>query len=164
MKLRSETEADFQAIRDVTLAAFAIVPYGDGTEGEIIDRLRSDGDLSLSYVAEVDGEVVGHVALSPAMIGDETGWYGMGPISVLPSAMGKGIGGALVNTAIDWAKAQGARGIVLAGSDTYYPRFGFSNENPVTYLDLYKIYVHTLTLSGPEPKGAITFAPALHGA
>lgn len=36
-------------------------------------------------MAETDGRVVGHVAFSPVTISDgPPGWYGLGPVSVLP--------------------------------------------------------------------------------
>ncbi|MEM8979874.1 MAG: N-acetyltransferase [Pseudomonadota bacterium] len=162
--LREEREDEYRSIHDMTVAAFSTVSYGDGTEGEIIDRLRADGDLSLSTVAELEGVLVGQVSLSPAKIGEATGWFGLGPIAVAIDHMRQGIGSALVRHAVDWACDQGAAGVCLVGSHEYYPRFGFQNDGDVSYLDLTRKYVHWLTLSGPDPKGAITFAPALHGA
>ena len=43
MLIRPEMPVDIDAIRDLTAAAFAPMPYSDGTEPEIIDRLRADG-------------------------------------------------------------------------------------------------------------------------
>jgi putative acetyltransferase len=49
------------------------------------------GALSVSLVAEAEGNVLGHVAVSPVTISDGTpGWYGLGPISVLPAWQGAG--------------------------------------------------------------------------
>ena len=41
MLIRPETPDDIDAIRDLTAAAFASMPYSDGTEPEMIDRLRA---------------------------------------------------------------------------------------------------------------------------
>ena len=50
----------------------------------IIKALRNANALTLSLVAEADGRVVGHIAISPVRVSDgTTGWYGLGPVSVL---------------------------------------------------------------------------------
>lgn len=50
--------------------------------------------LTLSLLAELDGRVVGHIAFSPlTMPGGTSGWYGLGPVSVLPEFQRQGIGG-----------------------------------------------------------------------
>ena len=57
--------------------------------------------MTISLVAEIDGQVVGHIAFSPIVISDgTTDWYGMGPVSVLPDHQKQGIGKALVNEGI----------------------------------------------------------------
>ncbi len=83
--IRDETEGDAAAITDVTVAAFESMEISNHTEQFIIEALRAAGALSVSLVAEVDGRVVGHIAFSPVRISDGTdGWYGLGPVSVLP--------------------------------------------------------------------------------
>jgi putative acetyltransferase len=62
--------ADVVAIHDLTQRAFAPMPYADGDEQDVIDRLRATGALSLSLVAEQDGVVVGQVTFSPATAPD----------------------------------------------------------------------------------------------
>ncbi|HXV31231.1 MAG TPA: GNAT family N-acetyltransferase, partial [Sinorhizobium sp.] len=62
MIIRPERDGDRGAIRAVTAAAFAGHPYSDQTEPLIIERLRAGGALSLSLVAEEEGDVIGHVA------------------------------------------------------------------------------------------------------
>jgi predicted N-acetyltransferase YhbS len=63
--------------------------------------LRQAGMLSLSLVAEDNGEIVGHVAISPISISDgSSGWYILGPISVVPDRQGLGIGSQLVKQAL----------------------------------------------------------------
>lgn len=59
--------------------------------------LRAAKALTLSLVAEEDGQVLGHIGFSPVLIdGAEKGWYGLGPVSVLPARQGEGIGGKLI--------------------------------------------------------------------
>ena len=53
--------------------------------------------MELSLVAESDGEVVGHIAISAADIGgSSTGWFLPGPVAVRPARQGEGVGRALV--------------------------------------------------------------------
>lgn len=80
MIIRPETAGDAEAIRQITEAAFAGQPYSDQTEARIIDRLRSEDAMTLSLVAEEEGEVIGHIAFSPVTITPfAVGWYGLGP-------------------------------------------------------------------------------------
>lgn len=52
----------------------------------IVEALRAAKALAVSLVAELDGRVVGHIAFSPVTLSDGTpGWYGLGPVSVLPA-------------------------------------------------------------------------------
>ena len=89
IQLRHETPDDMAAIEAVTVAAFADAPHTSHTEQFIVRALRAADELTHSIVAEEHGQVVGHVALSPVTITDRNGhkaegWYGLGPISVLP--------------------------------------------------------------------------------
>lgn len=163
MILRPERPEDAARIREITYAAFATRSWSDGAEGGLPDALRADGHLSLSLVAEEDGEVVGQVCLSPAQVGGQDNWYGLGPIAVTPERFHQGIGGALVQGAVDWAKSQGAAGIVLTGSSDYYPRFGFES-GAVSYLTTPEQYTMRLVLHGPPAHGEIVFARALQEA
>ena len=84
-QIRAETPEDIEAITELTAEAFATLEISDHTEQYVITALRSAGALAISLVAEVDGRVVGHIAFSPVTIADgTTGWYGLGPVSVLP--------------------------------------------------------------------------------
>ena len=126
MNIRPETPGDYEAITQVTLAAFTSASYHP-TEHLIILALREAGALSLSLVADLDGRVVGHVAFSPVTInGEHIGWYGLGPISVQPELQKQGIGSQLIQVGLSNIHALGARGCVLLGTPTYYQRFGFT--------------------------------------
>jgi len=62
------------------------------TEQFIIEALRDAKALTVSLVAEEHGRVVGHIAFSPVSMSDGTdGWYGLGPVSVLPGPFRKNI-------------------------------------------------------------------------
>ena len=109
--IRRETESHIEAIYEVTIAAFRDHPYSHQTEQYIIRALRNAKDLALSLVAEVGGKVVGHIAFSPVSISaGSPGWYGVGPVSVLPELQRQGIGKSLVREGLSLLKAAGAKG------------------------------------------------------
>ena len=123
MLIRRETEADVEAVHDVTEAAFAARPGG---EVGLVRALRSDPGWipALSLVAEVDGAVVGHVLCTRAWVGDAPA-LGLGPLSVRPAHQRSGVGKALVHTVLGAADALSEPLVVLLGSPDYYSRFGF---------------------------------------
>lgn len=93
----SRADADADAIAAVTIAAFATLEISQHTEQFIVKALRAAGALAVSLVAELDGQVIGHVAFSPVSLSDGTpDWYGLGPVSVLPEQQRQGIGKALI--------------------------------------------------------------------
>ena len=99
------TNKDIEAITQVTIAAFENHPISHQTEHFIINALRAAGALTISLVAEIDGQVVGHIAFSPIAISDDTtNWYGMGPVSVLPAHQKQGIGTALIDEGLSLLK------------------------------------------------------------
>ena len=108
-KIRQETAGDEAAIAQVTAAAFAGKVYADGEEAELPAKLRDAGALVLSLVAVEGKTVIGHIAMSPARIGDAK-CLGLGPVSVRPNRQGRGIGSALVNHALAVAGVYGRGG------------------------------------------------------
>ncbi|NEJ72431.1 GNAT family N-acetyltransferase [Rhizobium phaseoli] len=161
MLMRYEAPGDIGAIHDLTSIAFAPMPYSEGTEAEIIRRLRASGDLAISLVAEDEGEILGHVAFSPVTINDvQDGWFGLGPISVKPERQRQGIGKALIVRGLELLKERGATGCALIGNPEIYSRVGFSSDGQLMYLDLDKRLVQRIVFHGPTPSGMLQFSPA----
>ncbi|GAB1818118.1 GNAT family N-acetyltransferase [Herbidospora sp. RD11066] len=121
MLIRRELPGDVAAIRDVVLRAFP-TPM----EADLVDELRVDPGWipALSMVAEIDGEVVGHVVCTRAHI-DDTPALGLGPLSVRPDRQRQGVGLALVHAMLGAADALGEPVVVLLGNPAYYCRYGF---------------------------------------
>ena len=164
MRIRPEAPGDEAAIGALTAAAFTGHPYSDGSEPLIIERLRRLGKLTLSLVAEDDGQIVGHVAFSPVTLsGGEGGWYGLGPISVAPGRQRSGIGSALMREGLGELEAQGAAGCALVGDPAYYNRFGFIARSELTTTGVPPEYFLVLPLHGEVPSGMVTFHPAFFG-
>ena len=161
MLIRSEIEQDIAAIRDITFAAFEHHPYSNQTEHLLVDALREARALSVSLVAEIDREVVGHIAFSPITIDrTELGWYGLAPVSVRVDLQRQGIGIALVNSGLRALRDLGAQGCVLAGDSVYYGRFGFRVLPQLVYVGVPPEYFLSLPFVAMVPKGKVAFHPA----
>jgi predicted N-acetyltransferase YhbS len=132
LMLRNESPADRDRILALTAEAFAISPAtglaveGEPIEVEMLRQLFECEDYlpDFSVVAELGGEVVGHVISTRGWVGDY-GLLGLGPIGVTPRLQRHGIGTALMKDTIARANAAGEGGIALLGSPEYYSRFGF---------------------------------------
>lgn len=159
--IRPESAADVAAIEAVTVTAFASAPHTAGTEQFIVAALRHAEALAVSLVAEIDGEVVGHVAVSPVTLSDGSAdWFGLGPISVSPAHQDRGIGSQLMQAALTRLRELVAAGCVLVGDPRFYTRFGFRAHTALAYPDVPPEYFLVLPLAGSVPAATVTFHPA----
>ncbi|WP_420174268.1 GNAT family N-acetyltransferase [Luteococcus sp. OSA5] len=117
--IRPRVEEDIQALADVLVRVHAQDGYPVEGVADPVAWLCSDRMLS-SWVAELDGEVVGQVMLAEPGDGDaatkieeqRSGLSGeeisvLGRLFVDPSARGKRIAGNLINAAVDYSEAVG---------------------------------------------------------
>jgi putative acetyltransferase len=160
-RVRHETDADIPAIHALTQAAFLEAPHTAHTEHLIVDALRDAGALFLSLVAEDEGVVVGHVAISPIRVSDgAAGWYGLGPISVQPGRQRRGIGSGLMREVLWRLEESGASGCVLVGDPAFYGRFGFEPDRGLAYPGVPSEYVLALSFDESRPQGTVSFHAA----
>lgn len=158
--IRQERSDDRGGIHILNAAAF-----GRTDEADLVDRLRSAGALAQSLVAERDGAVVGHVALSPLSVQGAfmPGVLGLAPLAVHPDHQRQGIGSALVHAALAAAKADRAKVIVVLGDPAYYGRFGF---RPASGIGLTCPWpqagdaFQALVLASPAPRGMVRYHAA----
>ncbi len=159
--VRDEQPGDIAAIDRVTQAAFLPVAYSSHTEQFIVSALRAAGQLTMSLVAETDGHVVGHVAVSPVSLSSgDNGWYGLGPISVRPDHQNRAVGTSLMQAAIHRLKAQGSAGCVLLGDPAYYARFGFKAYPDLVLPGVPGMYFQALPFTDHVPKAQVRYHPA----
>ena len=165
--IRAERPSDQPAIADVVAAAFE-----SQAEARLVDAIRASAHFipELSLVAEIDGQVVGHVMISHATLagdGREHRIAMLSPLAVAPAFQGRGVGSALVREATARADARGEPLVVLEGSPRYYGRLGF--EHSVKYgieIDLPSWAppeaAQVLRLSGYHPslRGRVIYPPA----
>jgi putative acetyltransferase len=164
MKLRDEIPGDEVAIHELTKIAFASIEMSDGTEPQIVDRLRESGDLILSLVVLDDEQIVGHIAFSPVSISKSPGqWFGLGPVSVHPEHQNAGIGRQLIEVGLQRLRSLNAAGCVLLGDPAYYGRFGFSSPGNLIYGEVPVEYIQALNFGPVLAKGEVQYAPAFEG-
>lgn len=161
MLIRNERAGDADAIATATRAAFAEAEHSSGTEALIIQALRGAGQLTVSLVAELGGRVIGHVAVSPVRISDESPyWYGLGPVSVLPTHQGRGIGSQLIRASLERLRSSATHGCVVLGEPAYYSRFGFSTHPQLVLPGVPAEYFQAMSFGGPMPSGTVKYHEA----
>ena len=117
MRVRAEIASDRDAIRALHLCSF---PTAD--EADLVERLREEGDVVFSLVAEVADCLTGHVLFSrmtapfPAL--------GLAPVAVFPEWRGQGMAARLIEAGLAAAGTDWDAVFVL-GEPAYYGRFGF---------------------------------------
>lgn len=159
--IRDEAKSDTAAITEVTFAAFETLEISHHTEQFIVEALRAAQALTVSLVAEIDGRVVGHIAFSPVTVSDGSGdWYGLGPVSVLPTWQRRGIGKALIQEGLLRLKGLGAKGCCLVGHPQYYRKFGFENVAGLVVPGVPGEFFFALTFDGRFPQGEVIFHDA----
>ena len=73
-------------------------------------------------------EIVGHILFTPVTNQSDAGARAaaaLGPMAVLPSRQGLGIGSDLVRFGLEACSAEGFRGVFVIGHPWFYPRFSF---------------------------------------
>ena len=161
MEIRPERPGDEDAIGSLIGRAFAMAEHSDGTEAQIVERLRRAKALTVSLVAVEGSEIVGHAAFSPVTIeGGDSGWFGLGPVAVDPRRQGQGIGTHLINRGLERLRERGAAGCVVLGEPAYYGRFGFRADPCLIYAGPPPEYFQALPFDGNLPSGAVAYHPA----
>ncbi len=133
--IRHETASDREFVYEIEVAAF-----GQDNEARLVEALHDADHVLLSLVAELEGEIVGHILFSPMTVGTETDTnvaICLGPMAIAPSYQNQGIGTRLVETALAELSRLVSTPVFLVGHTEFYPRFGFrpAREFDVHYMD-----------------------------
>ena len=141
--IRPEEHRDYKSIVSLILRSFQEgTDYSDGTDIiALVEEIRDSKYYipELSFVAELDGKVVGHFLfsrfpLSPTKEGghqDETdsGIVMLAPVSVHADYFRQGIGTAMLTMGIEKVRERGYRGITVEGNYKFYNRLGFRTSS-----------------------------------
>jgi predicted N-acetyltransferase YhbS len=144
-----ETAADAIAIERLHERTF-----GPGRFSRTAFRIREKvaHRLDLSFTARIGTLLVGSVQLTPIRIG-ETAALLLGPLTVEPPFRERGLGQLLIERALDAARRQRHRLVVLVGNPSYYAKAGF---RPVAK--------GQMTMPGPVDPGRLLVAELEVGA
>jgi len=159
MIVRPERPDDIVSIRDILHEAFA------GTqEADLVDRLRDDGDLLLSMVADDAERLVGHIAFSRLWIGHSLPGVSLAPLAVRVDHRRAGVGAALVEAGHAVLRRLGESIIFVLGDPAYYGRFNYSISTAAAFDCPYAgRHFQALALTKLAPQaGTIVYAPAFN--
>jgi predicted N-acetyltransferase YhbS len=131
--IRRERPEDYRETEILTREAFWDL-YKPGCDEHLVaHKLRE----AAGFVGELDlvaceGErIVGNIMYMRSRVLDSNGQMHevlcLGPVSVLPTHQGRGIGGRLIKESIALARELGFGGVFLMGNPAYYSKFGFRN-------------------------------------
>lgn len=148
ISIRPEGPADYADIISLILGSFSRgTDYSDGTDVlALVEEIRGSAYHipELSFVALLEGKIVGHFMfsrfpLSPAPGGghggpDSARLAMLAPVSVHPDFFRRGIGTAMLTRGLELVKTRGVerygfRGIIVDGNYLYYNRFGFCTSS-----------------------------------
>ena len=126
MLIRQETVEDQEKVYELITQAFASAEHADGNEQDLVVALRKGESFipELSLVAEMNGELVGHILFTKAFVGGDEVLV-LAPLSVKPIYQRKGIGMALIAEGHKIAKDLGYQYSLVLGSKLYYPKSGY---------------------------------------
>ena len=127
LPIRQSTPEDTAAILTLYPAAF---PEEDLLS--LVTDLLNAPKQTTSLVAEMDGKIIAHAALTQCSIDStNTAVALLGPIAVLPDLQKQGIGTSLIREGIEIMKTKGFAKVLVLGDPKYYSRFGFAEEKSI---------------------------------
>lgn len=126
MIIRQETSKDYDKVFALVKEAFETAEHSDGNEQDLVVALRKGDSFvpELSLVAEIDGEIAGHILYTEGKVGNDTVLV-LAPLSISPHFQKQGIGTALMEAGHKAAKKLGYQYSLVLGSEKYYPRCGY---------------------------------------
>lgn len=129
--IRNENKQDYRKVEEVAREAFWNLYFPGCSEHMVIHNMRNHPDFipELSFVIEVDGEIVGSIFYTHSKVvssdGTQHKTITFGPVSILPSMHRKGLGRKLITHSIEEAKKLGYNAILTLGYPHHYEPYGF---------------------------------------
>ena len=141
--IRPEEHKDYKSIVSLILRSFREgTDYSDGTDIiALVEEIRDSRYYipELSFVAELDGEIVGHFLFSHFPLsatekgghgdGTDSGIVMLAPVSVHADHFRQGIGSTMLKMGIEKVKKAGYKGITVEGNFRFYNKVGFRTSS-----------------------------------
>ena len=163
--IRLATEADWATVPEIHRAAFG--DHGDDV-GWLVGELRASEwyEPELSFVAEDEGRIVGHVMNTWCWLeGGSPRVLQLSPLGVLPAFQRRGHGSALVQASLDAVRTRGEPLLLVEGDPRYYSRFGFVRADelgliaPPETRHTWAFQVNVLDSDAELPQGRVAYSP-----
>ncbi|MEC3884649.1 N-acetyltransferase [Halobacillus sp. HZG1] len=129
--IRNEKPQDCRRVEELAREAFWNLYFPGCHEHFVIHKMRDHADFikDLSFVIEVDGEIVGGIFYthSKVVAEDQTEYQtiSFGPVFISPDYHRQGLGRKLITHSIQAAKEKGYRAILTLGFPYHYEPYGF---------------------------------------
>ena len=132
LNIRNEKKEDYRAVENLIRESFWNVYRPGCLEHYVIHKLRDDVEFipELSFVMELDGEIIGQNMFMKANIkaddGRDVPIMTMGPICIAPEFKGKGYGKILLDYSLERAREYGCQALCFEGNINFYGKSGFT--------------------------------------
>lgn len=129
--IRHENKQDYRRVEEVAREAFWNLYFPGCHEHHVVHKIREHQDFipELSFIIEVDEEIMGGIFYTHSKVVDENGveypTISFGPVFIHPDMHRKGIGRRLITHSITEAKKLGYKAITTLGYDYHYAPYGF---------------------------------------
>ncbi len=141
--IRPEEHKDYKDIVSLVLRSFREgTDYSDGADiVALIEEIRDSEYYvpELSFVAELEGEIVGHFLFSRFPLSEtpegghgkamDTDLVMLAPVSVHADHLRQGIGSAMIRLGIEKVKERGFAGLIVEGYYRFYNTVGFRTSS-----------------------------------
>jgi predicted N-acetyltransferase YhbS len=142
IQIRNESEKDYREVEKLTREAFWNLYLPGCNEHFLVHSMRNHPDFirDLDFVAEYNGQIIGNIMYTQALLIDENQpameIVSFGPLSVLPGYQRQGVGSALIKHTKNLALEMGIKGIVILGAPQNYCKHGFKSAKDLNISDL----------------------------
>lgn len=129
--IRHEEEKDYRIVEEITREAFWNLYFPGAVEHLLVHNIRKHPDYipELSYVIELDNQIIGSIFYTKAKVIDKEGVahpiITFGPVSISPAYHRQGFGRMLIEHSLAEAKRLGFNAIILGGFTYHYHPYGF---------------------------------------
>lgn len=133
MDVRVMRPDEYTSVRTLSVSTF-----DDDTIGGLLDDLHDSWawEDSLSFVALMDNELIGHVLYSRGFVDAPTRILDvlvLSPVAVAPQHQRRGVGGDMITRTLEQLEGRPEPLVFLEGSPRYYPRFGFESASSLGF-------------------------------